>query len=325
MAPRPVALAVRFENIPDELRAWTRWFVWNYRWQAGKWKKPPLQIDGTAASVTDLATSTSFDNVRDAYNHEPFDGIGVYIAGVYVGIDIDHCIDPSGALVPWAAEIVQRFGGTYSERSPSGTGIRIFAKGQVPRSGKGGPEHRLEVYAAGSPRYLTVTGHCLGAATKVTERQDALDWLYVRHMTPQPAVPTAQPGSIPVRRLVAANDARIDDQILDCMFAAVNGSKARRLFDGNAGEDHSAADMALVCLLAFHTKDRAQLDRLFRRSGLMRPKWDEQHGKCLYGEGTIAKALGFVTGVCRRCSGSASSCAPAAVASQVAAANEEAR
>ena len=47
--------------------------------------------------------------------------------------------------------------------------------------------------------------------------------------------------------------------------------------------------------LAFYTKDAAQIDRLFRQSGLMRDKWDELHGEQTYGETTIAKALAKVT------------------------------
>ena len=38
--------------------------------------------------------------------------------------------------------------------------------------------------------------------------------------------------------------------------------------------------------------DQERIDRLFRRSGLMRPKWDERHGAQSYGERTIATALG---------------------------------
>jgi hypothetical protein len=45
-------------------------------------------------------------------------------------------------------------------------------------------------------------------------------------------------------------------------------------------------------MLAFWADDEAQLDRLFRRSGLMRDKWDDKHGATTYGERTIAKAWG---------------------------------
>ncbi len=245
---RPVALAVRFDAIPAELAAQPHWYLWNYRAQGGKWKKPPVQIDGTAASVTDLATSATYALVRDAYNHEPFDGIGVLIEGETVGIDLDHCVASNGDIEPWAAEIAHRFAGTYRERSPSSAGLRIFATGRVPRSGKGGPENRLEVYAEGSPRYLTVTGHRLGVATEVTEQQAALDWLFERYMTAKAATQRAPTHGTVVSWPLAANDARSDADILHCLFAAANGADARHLFDGDTGDDPSAADMAFVCL-----------------------------------------------------------------------------
>ena len=72
----------------------------------------------------------------------------------------------------------------------------------------------------------------------------------------------------------------------------------------SVGGDHSSADLALVNRLAYWTNgDEAQMDRLFRQSGLYASmkeehgikKWDRRHGGGTYGEMTIAKALkGFV-------------------------------
>jgi putative DNA primase/helicase len=48
-------------------------------------------------------------------------------------------------------------------------------------------------------------------------------------------------------------------------------------------------------MLTFWTNgDRNWIDRLYRRSALMRAKWDERHAAdgATYGEMTIAKALG---------------------------------
>jgi putative DNA primase/helicase len=56
-------------------------------------------------------------------------------------------------------------------------------------------------------------------------------------------------------------------------------------------DDNSVADLALCAMLAFWTQDPTQMDRLFRQSGLMRPKWDETHGAQTYGERTIVEAL----------------------------------
>src|SRR5262249_5994180 len=58
----------------------------------------------------------------------------------------------------------------------------------------------------------------------------------------------------------------------------------------------SEADSALVFYFAYFTgPNRPQLQRLFRRSGLMRDKWDEQRGGRTYGQLTIDNALEKVT------------------------------
>jgi primase-polymerase (primpol)-like protein len=52
--------------------------------------------------------------------------------------------------------------------------------------------------------------------------------------------------------------------------------------------------MALCCLLAFWTGGTpTQMDRLFRRSGLYREKWDEVHyaDGSTYGEKTVERAI----------------------------------
>jgi putative DNA primase/helicase len=43
-----------------------------------------------------------------------------------IGVDLDHCRDPAtGEIAPWALEIIRRFD-SYTEVSPSGTGVKIF-------------------------------------------------------------------------------------------------------------------------------------------------------------------------------------------------------
>jgi len=54
------------------------------------------------------------------------------------------------------------------------------------------------------------------------------------------------------------------------------------------GGDHSRADQALVTHLAWWTNyDAERIDRLFRQSGLYRPKWNHAS----YRRATIGKAL----------------------------------
>jgi len=87
-----------------------------------------------------------------------------------------------------------------------------------------------------------------------------------------------------------------DSEVLERAKAAANGEKFRRLWRGSTAgyPSQSEADMALCALLAFWTGgDATQMDRLFRESGLLRPKWDEQHfaDGATYGERTIERAI----------------------------------
>ncbi|HRD68272.1 MAG TPA: hypothetical protein PKY50_19250 [Candidatus Competibacter sp.] len=87
-----------------------------------------------------------------------------------------------------------------------------------------------------------------------------------------------------------------DEKLLSKARTASNGARFAALWSGDTSEhggDHSAADLALCNILAFWTEsDAVRMDRLFRQSGLMRPKWDEKRGEsATYGQMTIAKAI----------------------------------
>jgi hypothetical protein len=81
-----------------------------------------------------------------------------------------------------------------------------------------------------------------------------------------------------------------DDEVIARARAAANGAKFMRLWAGDTtayGGDDSAADLALLSILSFWTQDADQLNRLFRRSGLYREKWERND----YRLRTINKAL----------------------------------
>src|SRR3972149_6342133 len=102
-------------------------------------------------------------------------------------------------------------------------------------------------------------------SVNVAERSDVLAALHAMVFPPKAAAP---PPSWPAPQPVRLED----DALLRKMFAARNGAKIRRLFEGNTsdhGGDDSGADLALCNHLAFWTGgDAARIDRLFRASGL---------------------------------------------------------
>lgn len=286
---RPDAISVDPDGIPPLLKSANTWLCWRYvRGSAGKWTKPPFMASNPArhASTTNPSTWTTFSTAIATYLDpcNQFDGVGLVLTGGLVGIDLDHVIVNGNRIDLWACEVRDHFAETYIEWSPSAEGLRIFALGTPQRCGKGGPENHLEVYDKHSPRYMTVTGHRLRSCAEViTDAQTSLNWLHATHMHPKPSSPT-RPLPAPARA--------DDDAIIARSLRAANGSKFSRLFEGDAGDDHSRADLALCSMLAFRTSDRAQIDRIFRRSGLMRDKWDSRRGASTYGEMTIAKAIG---------------------------------
>ena len=48
------------------------------------------------------------------------------------GVDLDDSLDEQGDVKVWARGIVERFGDTYMETSPSGQGLKIWTRGSLP-------------------------------------------------------------------------------------------------------------------------------------------------------------------------------------------------
>jgi hypothetical protein len=295
--PRPQALPVIPEQIPEPLKALKQFVVWRYFWMADKhiWDKPPLNgRTGNAASSTNPATWATFEQAMGTYATGKLDGVGFVLCkkNQRVGCDLDHCRDPAtGEIDAWAWDIIQALN-TYTEISPSGTGFHLLAEGALP--GKGRKKGAIEFYD--TARYLTLTGqHLDGTPTTIEPRQEAINSLLIRvfgtpqvEAEPQNPQPNGNPSSIE------------DDEILVKACAARNSGKFTRLWNGdttdytrNGNPGQSEADLGLCALIAFWTRLPEQIDRLFRRSGLMRPKWDETRGETTYGAETIRKALVF--------------------------------
>ncbi len=297
---KPHALAPDLGRVPESLRRHARFVLWRFEWDPSKnrgkggWAKVPYRADGRGrASTTKEATWATFEAVCAAFErgvHEA-DGIGWVIGEGVTGGDIDACRDPgTGELTPEAAAVVAAMN-TYTEISPSSTGLRFFAFGTLPPKGR--KRGAFELYDGDGGRYLTLTGHHIEGTPDTIEPRDAeLAAIHARHIAPQP-----RPSSNGEHRRGPATGKGAhlaDADVLQRMRS--KNAKAAALYDGDLsahGDDHSAADQALCSHLAWWTDyDAAQVDRLFRASALMRPKWDRpaRQGE-LYGAGTIARAM----------------------------------
>lgn len=302
---RPVALAVMADSIPEQLRAERRWVCWRYEFRDGRWTKVPYSRPGRRASSTDSATWIAFDEALAAYLQGLCDGIGFVLGDGWCGFDSDRSRDPQTAGVDAATLAILDRLDTYAEVSVSGTGVHALARyGREPLRGR--RSGQFEFYCSG--RFFVVTGHSLpGSPLTVNDRTAEFTAVYTELF----GAPVRQDGSgMPAdllthagcgTELITAADVvrpisdLTDDELLERMFAASNGPQIRSLFQGDKstyGGDDSSADMALATHLAFWTqRDSARMDRIFRRSGLYRGKWDARRGSATYGQRTIERAI----------------------------------
>jgi hypothetical protein len=151
-----------WELIPQELKDLRQWVEWGLN--DGKkvfWDKS-----------NDPSTWKSFAEVehceRIAFVISPND--------LYVGVDLDDCI-VDGVISDLACKISNAFRSVcYSEFSPSGTGIKILAKGKKP-AGFRSVNRELGIECYDSNRFWCMTGNAFGRFDKIDDGQAAIDWL----------------------------------------------------------------------------------------------------------------------------------------------------
>ncbi len=207
---KPPAAIVDPSQIPDGLKMFDRFTGWNWEWKESQnaWTKPPKDAKtGCAGSSTNPNKWCSFDQAIEAQQVGRVENIGFVLGeadgGIhFAGIDLDDCRDPeTGELSELAKEIIAAMD-TYTEVSPSGTGIKIFFIGKLPEGHK--TKNRagtVEVYSRG--RYFTLTGQQIdGTPNRVEQRQEQLEVVWQKYIgieqsstsdaeekTPQPAEP----------------------------------------------------------------------------------------------------------------------------------------
>lgn len=263
--PRKVTkyLPVVPENIPGELKDLRQWVLWRGVLRAGKISKVPFSLSGRKASSTNPDSWASFEDAMEQYSAGRSDGIGFVFApgGGFVGIDLDHCLDEQGIIVPQAAEIA-RVLNSYAERSVSGKGLHVIVGGKLNKGTRKGP---VEIYPHG--RYFTMTGHVLEGYKNLSTNQAVLERL-VRLVSPK--------NKSQLQRIPKKSYYTNDELVLKAQTAK-NGEKFSRLWSGDTTgyPSQSEADVALLAILLYWTggdEERAAI--LFEKSGLYRSKWE---------------------------------------------------
>ena len=283
----------RIKNIPKGMRKRRQWVAFKvWMGEDGKLKKMPINPhNGTAASVSDPESWGTLGEVMAARKQYGCQAIGFALTkdDPYFFVDLDKCVDlETSEVAPWAMEIVHDLN-TYTERSVSGTGLHAVGEGTAPEGGK--KKGQVEIYDR--ERFVIMTGNLMpGTPTEPMPRQKELEELHAKVFgEPKPV----QPAMVPPTSGLDLSE----EEIIQRAGKAKNGAKFLALWSGDMTGfgSHSEADGALCCILAFWTNnDPVKMDMLFRKSGLMRDKWDEKHSSSgkTYGQMTIENAINFI-------------------------------
>lgn len=234
-----------YDNIPPMLKERPNWVAWGIRDAPPKSPFHPASLlsgKPFPAKAGVWETWGSYEAAVQCVRRGLARGIGYEFDGGVYGVDLDHVIDEAGTLTPQAQEIVGKLG-SYTEVSPSGTGLHIFvlAPGaDITRHRK--KDYFLEIYSTG--RYFTVTGNVMGGLKPIATRTAELQAVHDKFLLPDPEQRVIRlPAADPVPS--AAQDWFLHTGLeRDKVFRALWNGERRH---GN----ESADDIALMNKLAY--------------------------------------------------------------------------
>jgi putative DNA primase/helicase len=238
----------------QDLKLQRRWVLWRYETVGDRDTKVPYQANGLHARSNDSQTWTTWLELQPFVSQ--YSGVGIMLGNPLGGADLDHCVE-DGKIAPWAQDIITRMS-SYTEISPSGTGIRILVVGshghdRGRKVKRRETEEAAEVYD--NVRFLTFTGnHVAGTPADVCERGAELAWLW-EQIDQDKCPPNPVEG---IRIKVSRAD-----------FDKLNAG------DWSAYGSQSDAVPAFVYLLCKRYESDEDVDRAFRESGMFSDKWED--------------------------------------------------
>ncbi len=262
----------------QNIRDLRQWLCWRTEKRDGKPTKVPYNpLTGFLASSTNPDTWAGYSEAVKACKEHSYGGIGFVFTPEddLCGVDLDGCLDPeTGEIEPWAQEIIEELD-SYTEISPSGTGVHVLVRGTLPkgRNRKG----RFEAYDR--ERYFTITGrHLTGTPQSIENRQDPLERVVERVFGELEDKSGHEATNHP-----HFSSPRSDEEVIE-RACAENGGKFERLWHGDMsdyGDDHSSADDGFVHKLYSYTQDEEQIRRIHAMSGLHRSQKSGQRSDYL--------------------------------------------
>lgn len=277
-------------EIPEELKELPQWVLWRAEWneKQQQFSKVPYSFSGYRASSTNKDTWTIFDVInRLNEDNENYNGIGFMLSDDdnYIVLDIDNAIGEHGQIISDLALDMTEI--TYCEKSPSGTGLHCFFKGQLPSERKK-KRSDLDIELYDNARFMTVTGETIGQS-EINDDQNILDNLVERFFKEKQSFETTI--TYAPNRISELSD----DEVIDLMFKSKQKDKISDLLKGNYEpyfDSPSEAVQSLLHYLAFYTgKNKVQMERIFLNYNNLTDKWDSKRSNSTWGELELDRAI----------------------------------
>lgn len=278
----------RYDSLPQELRETARFNCWRYVQKPGKEKPDKVPFNpktGGYGQSNNPGTFTDFQTALATVGN--YNGLGIGVFGELVITDIDDCVKADGTISEMARDIIDAMD-SYSEISPSGTGVRIIAKASdfdydtltyyIHNKTLG-----LEIYLAGTTnKFLTVTGNVIHA-TGINDCTDRLQAVLDKYMR--------RPEPMDLSRF-EGHSCLSDEEVYTKASHGKDGELFQNLWDGEqcGYPSSSEADIRLMGFLCFYCRgDYDQMERVYSESERgQNPKWIDRED---YRKRTICKAI----------------------------------
>lgn len=245
-------------------------------------------FDQAVAQIGKAARITNKNGLVDC----TVEGVGIALEGTGIcGLDLDNVVDNDRKVMTPEANAIMKLINSYSEVSPSGTGIHIIFEGTLPEGMyKKVVDGRRDIFKTNRAEYqlfnsgyMTVSGEKIGDYS-VGERSAEIAEVYKTYFEPnfrtnEPTVSAASSSPSVVscdddymRKWFRDLPSMTDEEVLEGIFKSPKlGDSVRRLYNGDMSDynnDHSRADQALASCLYNFTLDRSRMIRLFKSSRL---------------------------------------------------------
>lgn len=257
--------------LPDELKHFNQWVAFQLP------HKKPINIrTGYGADSTDRSTWSTFEEA--VASSSSYDGIGFVFSedDAYVGVDLDGCRSPdTGVIEIWAKYIIKKLD-SYAEVSPSGTGVKIWCKGESPyKTGKNfkdlcveappGVTKKPGIEVYDRERYFCVTGQRVKGFEEIRMVESSLIECLVNEV-----IERREEKKVFQPKANAANSSS------DLMTRA--GKYLAKMPEAVSGSGGDAATFKAACALVigFGLAERDAMDLMRSYSDRCQPPWTER-------------------------------------------------